>query len=117
MCFAGRIWRRLEALFFVADLELLRGLFWRLLKAFVQNLWTVIMDQHPLFLLAATIPFKLSFISSSLSKVCQVSRLFSLIFFFLVNKLLINYRVLFPAFVCHGSKREEGCGMGSLPIG
>ena len=117
MCFAGRIWRRLEALFFAADLELLRGLFWRLLKAFVQNLWTVITDQLVLFLLATAIPLKLSFISSSLSKVCQVSRLFSLNFFFLVNKLLINYRVLFLSFVFHGSKREEGSDMCSLPIG
>ena len=43
----------------------------------------IIMDQLVLFLLATTIPLKLSFISSSLSKVCQVSRLFSLNLFFL----------------------------------
>ena len=82
VCFAARIWRRLEASFFAAHLELLRGLFWRLLKDFVQNLLTVITDQHPLFLLAATIPFKLFFISSSLSKVYQVTSLKTFLFKF-----------------------------------
>ena len=57
VCIAARIWRRLEASYFAARLELLRGLFWRLLKAFVQNLWTVITDQHPLFLLASFLHF------------------------------------------------------------